>query len=82
MSAEAVTAPVPLTISEQREYDRAGDRDRRWFACRPDREYRLRPAKPSEAKRFAGRLPVTHVLVRKVHELCRLRFPRALDHRW
>ena len=64
-----------LSARERREYDEAGARDREWFAGRPDRRYRFRPAEPSEAKFLAGRRPVTHVLVRKVTPDCRLRFP-------
>ena len=75
MTAETVTHHARLSARERREYDEAGDQDRRWFACRPEREYRLRPAEPSEARLLAGRLPVTHVLVRKVHQHCRLRLP-------
>ena len=74
MTAETVTHRATLTDHERVEYEEAGDRDREWFACRPDRQYRLRPAKPSETKLLSRQLPATHVLVRKVHERCRLRF--------
>ena len=64
-----------LTDHERLAYEQAGAGDRAWFDGRPDRRYRFRPAEPSEAKLLAGRRPVTHVLVRKVHPDCRLRFP-------
>jgi hypothetical protein len=64
-----------LTYGERQEYDQAGDQDRRWFEGHPGRWYRLRPAEPSEAKALSRRQPATHILVRKVHERCRLRLP-------
>ena len=75
MTAETVTHHARLSARERLEYELAGAGDRAWFAGRPDRRYRFRPAEPSEAKFLAGRLPVTHVLVRKVHEHCRMRLP-------
>ena len=75
MSTDTWTYRANLTDREQREYDAAGAGDRAWFAGRAGRRYRLRPAEPSEAKLLAGRLPVTHVLVLKVHQHVRLRFP-------
>ena len=70
-----MSALADLTDHERQEYDEAGAGDRDWFAGRAGREYCLRTAKPSEAKLLARRLPVTHVLVRKVHQYWRLRFP-------
>jgi hypothetical protein len=70
-----MTALANLTYGERQEYDEAGARDREWFACRPGREYRLRPATPAERKVYAHKGPVTHVLVRKFHDRCRMRSP-------
>ena len=73
--AEPVTHRATLTASEQLEYEAAGAGDRRWFAARPGRRYRLRAAAPSEVKVLGGRgFPMTHILTRKVTPDCRLRF--------
>ena len=74
MTAETVTHRATLTDHERVEYEEAGDRDREWFACRPDRQYRLRPANPSETKLLSPPAAGHARLVRKVHERCRLRF--------
>ena len=60
---------------ERAEYEAAGAADRAWFACRPRRRYRLRPAEPSEAKVLTRQRSPTHVLVQRVHAGCRLRLP-------
>ena len=62
-----------LTDRERQDYDQAGDQDRRWFACHPGRQYRLRPAKPSEAKFLAAAATRDTRPDAKVHEHCRLR---------
>ena len=49
MTAETVTHHARLSAREQLEYESAGAGDRDWFAGRPDRRYRFRPAEPSEA---------------------------------
>jgi hypothetical protein len=64
-----------LTDHERAEYEAAGAGDRAWFAARPRREFRLRQATPAERKALSRRRWVTHVLIRKVHEHCRLRHP-------
>ena len=68
-----MSALADLTDHERAEYDRASDQDREWFAHHPGRRYRLRPAKPSEARLLAPRGKATHVLIVKVHDLCRVR---------
>ena len=72
MSAE--THRATLTAREQLEHDAAGAGDREWFACRPGRRYRLRPAEPSEVKALGPPgWPTTHILVERVHARVRLR---------
>ena len=48
-----MSALADLTDRERRGIRPAGDRDRDWFAYRPGRQYRLRPATPAERKVLA-----------------------------
>lgn len=77
-SSDLRRTPGNVTLPEllHREYVKAGDRDRQWFAARPHRRFRLRPAVRAERQAWQETgLPATHVLVEQVQPGHRRRIP-------